>query len=62
VKPIKAKELFKIASANGWELSRINGSHHIYVKPGHPCVAIPGPSNRDVPGPTAASVIKQLEA
>lgn len=29
---MKDKELYKLMLKNGWELKRINGSHHIMVK------------------------------
>ena len=31
-------EIIKILKANGWELKRVNGSHHIFYEPGaqHP--------------------------
>ncbi len=31
MKPITGKELAKLLEQNGWILSRINGSHHIYT-------------------------------
>lgn len=34
MKAISGKELAKLLEQRGWELRRINGSHHIYVKPG----------------------------
>lgn len=32
--PLSGKELAKLVEANGWTLIRVNGSHHIYGKPG----------------------------
>jgi predicted RNA binding protein YcfA (HicA-like mRNA interferase family) len=34
VKSISGKEFYRILERNGWSLSRINGSHHIYLKAG----------------------------
>ena len=34
MKSISGKEFAKILERNGWELARINGSHHIYTKKG----------------------------
>jgi predicted RNA binding protein YcfA (HicA-like mRNA interferase family) len=34
LKNFSGKEFAKILERNGWNLRRINGSHHIYVKPG----------------------------
>ncbi len=31
---MKGKELVKLLHENGWELNRINGSHHIMIKDG----------------------------
>lgn len=35
MKQISGKDLVKILERNGWMLARIQGSHHIYIKPGH---------------------------
>ena len=34
MKQISGKELCKILENDGWELKRINGSHHIFSKAG----------------------------
>ncbi len=34
MKPISGKQFAKLLEKHGWFLSRINGSHHIYTKPG----------------------------
>ena len=34
MKPLTGKELAKLLETNGWQLARIHGSHHVYVKPG----------------------------
>ena len=31
---LSGKELAKLTEAHGWRLIRVNGSHHIYGKPG----------------------------
>ena len=31
---ISGKQLAKALERNGWTLARVNGSHHIYTKPG----------------------------
>ena len=33
---MSGKELAKLLAANGWDLLRIQGSHHIYGKVGNP--------------------------
>lgn len=32
--PMSGKELARLLEQNGWNLVRIRGSHHIYMKPG----------------------------
>jgi predicted RNA binding protein YcfA (HicA-like mRNA interferase family) len=34
VKSLSGKELCQILERNGWTLMRVQGSHHIYGKPG----------------------------
>jgi predicted RNA binding protein YcfA (HicA-like mRNA interferase family) len=34
LKSVTGPEMFRLIEANGWSLRRINGSHHIYSKPG----------------------------
>lgn len=34
MKALSGKELAKLLEQRGWELRRVHGSHHIYVKPG----------------------------
>ena len=34
MKPISGKKFAKLLERHGWKLLRINGSHHIYGKPG----------------------------
>lgn len=42
MKSIGGKDFARILERNGWELRRINGSHHIYTKAGHPArISVP---------------------
>jgi predicted RNA binding protein YcfA (HicA-like mRNA interferase family) len=34
MKAISGKELARLVEKSGWILARVNGSHHIYCKPG----------------------------
>lgn len=34
MKSINGKDFCKLLEKNGWQLKRINGSHHIYLKTG----------------------------
>jgi predicted RNA binding protein YcfA (HicA-like mRNA interferase family) len=36
VKALSGKEFARLLESYGWSLQRINGSHHIYAKPGSP--------------------------
>ena len=42
------KEIAKQLEQNGWQLIRINGSHHIYQK-GNQTIVVPIHSNKDLP-------------
>ena len=35
MRSVSGRELARILERNGWTLLRINGSHHIYGKPGN---------------------------
>ena len=35
MKAVSGKELIRVLEKNGWSLLRINGSHHVYGKPGN---------------------------
>ena len=35
MKQVSGRELAKVIQRSGWALARINGSHHIFTKPGH---------------------------
>jgi predicted RNA binding protein YcfA (HicA-like mRNA interferase family) len=62
MKAVSGKMLCKIVERNGWELKRISGSHHIYIKD---CIdailSIPVHSNRDLPIGTLRSIMKDAE-
>lgn len=34
MKPVSGKQFAKLLERRGWVLVRVNGSHHIYAKPG----------------------------
>jgi predicted RNA binding protein YcfA (HicA-like mRNA interferase family) len=34
MKSVSGKELARLLECHGWTLMRVNGSHHIYGKPG----------------------------
>lgn len=46
MKSVSGKRLCRILEPNGWELKRINGSHHIYAKTGNAVrISVPGHGN-----------------
>jgi len=53
-----AKEIMRILKANGWELDRIHGSHHIFIKEGCRNVSVPLHGNKDI-GHLAKIIMKQ---
>jgi predicted RNA binding protein YcfA (HicA-like mRNA interferase family) len=52
------KELVKLLKALGWELARIEGSHHIMVK-GTKTISVPVHGNKDLKKGTLESLKKQ---
>jgi predicted RNA binding protein YcfA (HicA-like mRNA interferase family) len=52
------KELLSLLKKNGWELDRINGSHHIMVKEVK-TLSIPVHGNRDVPTGLLHKLLKE---
>ncbi|MDR2965212.1 MAG: type II toxin-antitoxin system HicA family toxin [Treponema sp.] len=53
-----AKEIIKILKANGWNLNRIRGSHHIFVKESCRSVSVPFHGNIDL-GILGKRILKQ---
>ena len=59
MKSISGKELCKIVEKKGWVLKRINGSHHIYKKPGElNILVIPVHKNDDLKLGLLKSIMK----
>lgn len=47
--PISGKKLIKILEKNGWEVIRVNGSHHIMTKENYDAkISIPVHGNKDL--------------
>lgn len=47
MKAINGKKLCQILEKKGWQLKRINGSHHIYAKAGNIVrISVPVPGNK----------------
>lgn len=54
---MKDKDLFKLLKQNGWELKRINGSHHVLEKDGQ--IEIVPIHGRDVPTGLLNTILKR---
>ena len=49
MKSISGKDFARLLEKHGWELKRINGSHHIYAKLGDPArISLPIHGNQSV--------------
>jgi len=47
VKPLSGRDFARLVERRGWRLLRVNGSHHIYGKPGSVVrLSIPTHGNR----------------
>ncbi len=59
MKSVSGKTLCKIIERKGWELKRVTGSHHIYIKQGVDAIlSILVHGNRDLPIRTLKSIMK----
>ena len=57
---MKVKELIKLIEKDGWEQTRMKGSHRQYRHPGKPgTVTVAGKPSADIPPGTLASTLKQ---
>ena len=49
MKTISGKDLCRLLEHKGWELRRINGSHHVFTKEGHAeRISVPVHGNQDL--------------
>jgi len=53
------KELIKILERKGFVLKRIHGSHHYYINPSTPKIAVVPFHNKDLPKGTLHAILKQ---
>ena len=59
MKNITGKKLCKIIEENGWVLSRINGSHHVYTKENEEArIVIPVHGNKEIKTGLLKSILK----
>jgi predicted RNA binding protein YcfA (HicA-like mRNA interferase family) len=49
MKSVSGKQFAKILERKGWQLIRVQGSHHIYIKPGESIrISVPIHGNKDL--------------
>ncbi|WP_313540074.1 type II toxin-antitoxin system HicA family toxin [Enterococcus sp.] len=58
--PITGKQMLRFAEKNGWQLTRINGSHFIMWKEGCAPVSIPVHGNKPLKKGLTLKLLKQL--
>ena len=59
MKNVTGKKLCKILEKNGWKLSRINGSHHIYIKEGEDArIVVPMHGNKEIKTGLLKAILK----
>lgn len=59
MKNITGKKLCKILEENGWVLTRINGSHHVYTKNGEDAhIVVPVNGNKELKTGLLKAILK----
>ena len=59
---LSPKSLIKLLKSRGWQLDRINGSHHIYIHlETQRSVSVPIHGNKDLKLGTYKSILKKIE-
>jgi predicted RNA binding protein YcfA (HicA-like mRNA interferase family) len=59
LKAVSGAEMCRLIENNGWSLRRINGSHHIYSKPGErKVISIPVHGNKSLKPGLAARIAR----
>ena len=62
MKIVYRKEFCKLPESKGWFLARINGSHHIYTKPGSIIrISVPVHANKSLKLGLQKSLMKSAE-
>jgi predicted RNA binding protein YcfA (HicA-like mRNA interferase family) len=56
---ITPKDLIRLLEQNGFELKRINGSHHYYVHPETKKITVVRVHNKDLPKGSLLAILKQ---
>lgn len=59
MKVVSGRHLCKVLESKGWELKRIQGSHHIYAHPDNPRIlTVPVHGNQDLKKGTLNQLLK----
>lgn len=58
---LSPKRILSILKENGWELDRIKGSHHVFIK-GNESVPVPIHGNHDLKKGTFLAILKRISA
>ena len=62
MKAVSGKEFARLLERHGWSLARVNGSHHIYTKPGSIVrISVPIHGNRPLKIGLQRHLMKQAE-
>lgn len=49
MKTLSGREFARLLESRGWQLARVSGSHHVYVKPGQQArISVPVHANRSL--------------
>ena len=56
---MKSGDLIRELTRAGWQLDRIRGSHHIFIKPGHPDIVVVPHPKKDLGKGLVAAIRKQ---
>ncbi len=60
MKPVSGRQMCKILEAKGWTFSRINGSHHVFKRPGQRiAISVPVHRNEDLKPGTQRDIMRQ---
>lgn len=59
MKSVSGRRFCRVLEAHGWQLQRVQGSHHIYTQPGNPTIlSVPVHGNKDLKKGTLAGLLK----
>lgn len=59
MKPISGKRMCQILARKGWVLDHINGSHHVFDRPGGPRIPVPVHGSKELRLGTQKAIMRQ---